>query len=334
MLLCATTVVLLASAAAEGPASDAADGPRLGAVEFSVGAGASREAYDDAPRVPYVFGGALLEVQLGPAVMLELTYDAEKREGRGPVHAAGVTGHLSTGGSLELSLSLLASPPGRSAEGNYCLPFPAGTRCVDAVERVGFFNPGLRAEYSTDPERDVVGSLGASVEATFYRLEYHFISGSLEGTLLPLPVQEYRLGLEAEVGLFDRFELGARGSYGLVPAGEQPGELSPGQLPPTELPLAPTRFDVAPTLSVRVTPGLRAQLSAEYAPYIDPCLGHSMLGSLRLTVLPGKLRIFGEVEYARDVSPTDEVTLEFCEQDEPYADYVSTGASAGFRVEF
>jgi hypothetical protein len=326
MLLCATTVVLLASAAT--------DGPRLGAVEASAGGGASWEAYTDAPRVPYFFGRALFEVQLSRELALELSYDAEKREGRGTTHAAGVAGHLFPGSSLRFTLSLLASPPGRSAEGNFCLPFAVGERCVDAVERMAFFSPGLSAEYSTAPERDVVGSLAASVGATFYRLEYQFISGAMEGLFLPIPVQEYRLGLEGAVGLFDRIELGARGSYGLLSGAAQPGDLSPGQLPPTELPLAPTRFDVGPTLSVNVVPALRADLSAEYAPYIDPCFGHSLYGSFRLTVLPGPLHIFGEVEYARDVSPTDVETLEFCGLDEPYADYVSTGATAGFRVEF
>ncbi len=325
MLLCATTVLLLASSDAEGP--------RLGAVEASVGAGASWEAYSDAPRVPFVFGTALFEVHMSPSLGLDLSYEAEKRAGRGPSHAAGVTGYLSPAGPLEFTLSLRASPPGRSAEGNYCLPFPAGPDCVDAVERVGFFNPGLGAEYRTDPERDVVGSVEASVEATFYRLDYELISGPAEGLFLPVAVQEYRLGLEATVGFFDRLELGARGSYGFL-SGAVPGDISAGQLPPTELPLAPTRFDVGPTLSVRVSPGLRAQLSAEYAPYFYRCFGHSLLGSMRLTVLPGRLRLFGEVEYGRDVSPTDEATLAACEQDQPYPDYVSTAASAGLRVEF
>ncbi len=325
MLLCATTVILLASSAAEGP--------RLNAMEASMGAGASWEAYSDALRVPFFFGGGLVEVQLSDAWGLDLSYEVEKREERGPSHAAGVTGHLSLGPSLELSLSLIGSPPGRSAEGTYCLPLPE-EECVDAVERVSFFSPALVAEFSTDPERNVVGSLAARAEAIFYRLQYDFTSDSQGAEPLPIPVHEYRLGLEGVVGVYDRVELGARGSYGFVSGAAKPGAISGGQLPPTELPLAPTRFDVGPSLSVQVSPALRADLSAEYAPYIYECFGHSLLGTARLTVLPGRLRLFGEVAYGRDVSPTDEATLQACEQDEPYPDYVSTAVSTGVRVEF
>ncbi len=326
MLLCATTVVLLASTASEGP--------RFGAAEISLGAGTSQEAYDSAPPVPFVYGSALLEVQLSPAIALELTYDVSKREGRGPSHATGVTSYVSAGRFLELTMSLFASPPGRSTEGNFCLPFRRGQRCVDAVERMGFLSPGLVAEFNTNPERDVVGSLAASVEATFYRIEYDLTSEEAEERLLPVPVQEYRLGFEAAVGFLDRIELGARGSYGIVSGAAERGAERADQLPPMTLPLAPTRFEVGPTLRVRVSPALRAQFSAEYAPYMYQCFGHSVRGALRLSVLPGPLSVFGEVNHGRDISPMDEPTLAFCEQDEPYPDYVNTAASAGIRVEF
>ena len=59
-----------------------------------------------------------------------------------------------------------------------------------------------------------------------------------------------------------------------------------------------------------------------------------LFGSVRLTARPGRFRLFGQLDYQRDRSAQDAFTLEYCGEEEPFPDYVSTTATVGVRMFF
>lgn len=340
MLICAATLWMLAAAPLEPrkrdePRSEELSDPRLAVVETVLGVGASREVDGSSPRVPYLFSTVLLGVTVSRQLGLDFSYGLATREGRGPTHVGGLTGYLFPQAPLRLSLSLFVSPPGHRNEDRYCLPMLAGKRCAGAEERLAYVRQGLLLEYVTaDPERDVVGWVAASVEPTLYRLQYRIVAGQLEGSRLSIALRQYRFGLEGGVELGGWLELGLRSRYTLFFASQAPGAERLGELNPTELPLAPSRYELGPRLTVYLGRGVDTELAASYAPYIERCFGQALIGSVRLTAHPGRFRLFGQLDHQRDRSVRDAFTLEYCGEEEPSPDYVSTTATVGVRMFF
>ena len=252
MLICAATLWVLAAAPLEPqkrdePRSEEQSAPRLALVETVLGAGASREVDGSSARVPYLFSTVLLGVTVSRKLGLDFSYALSTREGQGPTHVGGLTGYLFPNAPLRLSLSLFVSPPGHRNEDRYCLPMLAGKRCAGAEERLAYVRQGLSLEYGTvDSEREVVGWVAASVEPTFYRLQYRIVAGQLEGSRLSIPLRQYRFGLEGGVELGGWLELGLRSRYTLFFASQTTGAERLGELNAAELPLAPAATSWGP----------------------------------------------------------------------------------------
>lgn len=339
MFICAATLWVLAAAPVhprklEDPRPEEESAPGLALVEVVLGAGGSREVDGSSPRVPYLFSSVLLGMTVSRQLGLELSYGLSTREGWGPTHVGGLTSYLFPRAPLMASLSLFVSPPGHRVEDTYCLPMPTERRCVGAEERLAYVSSRLLLEYATGSERDVEGWVAVSVEPILYRLQYRIVASELEGTRLSIPLREYRFGLEGGVELGGRLELGLRSRYTLFFVSEAPDAEHVSTLHPTELPLAPSRFELGPRLTVTLGRGVETELSASYAPYIERCFGQALFGSVRLTAHPGRFRLFGQLDHRRDRSPRDAPTLEYCGEEEPFPDYVSTTATVGVGMFF
>ncbi|MBF5045331.1 hypothetical protein FGE12_23200 [Aggregicoccus sp. 17bor-14] len=320
---------------ADEDASDDEAGPALSAFGLTLEGGSTRSA-DGAYRTPYLATELFVGVQATDALELELSYEVEKREGRGPSHFLKLEGALAVSEPLTLRLSLEAAPPGGSDPGVYCLPIAARVQCVDATERLRSLAPQLGAEYETDPERDVVGLFEASASTTLYRLEYLPGPDEPASQHLRVGLQEYRVDARVTLDVQEHLELGVDGSllhlHGALPQAAE--EDTQGREAPAELPLAPPRYVLGARVGWAFTPAFSARLKAEYAPYQERCFGSSRAASLQLTALPGRLRLFAEGTLQRDVSPTDAGTLAACGLSAPDPDYVSTSLRAGFDFAF
>jgi hypothetical protein len=320
-----------AAALAEG---EEEGGPHLLGVGLSAEAGRTR-ATDGSQPTSFVATDLFVALGLSERLDLDLSYGLSARPRRGATQALGLELRVYPSDTLTVTLALEASPPGGRDPGTYCLPMPE-VRCVDAVEQLRFLAPEARVALSSDPDAYAVGALELSAATTLYQLDYQ---APREGgaALLSVPLQEYRLGLEASLDLDEAVVLGMEGALTLF-HGALPGPLDdPGELEreaPTALPLAPPRYELGPFVSWAPTGGLRVRLRAELAPYHDPCLGHSELASLRLTVLPGAWRLFAQGTLQRDVSPTDAGTLARCGLGTPDPDFVSTSVRTGLEVGF
>jgi hypothetical protein len=325
-------VLVLAPAAAL--AAGEGGGPRVAGVGLSAEVGRT-QAMDGSAPTSFLATDLFVALGLGERLDLDLSYGLSARPRRGATQALGLELRAYPSQTLSFALALEASPPGGRDPGTYCLPLPQ-VRCVDAVEQLRFLAPEARVALSSDPDGYAVGALELSAAATLYQLDYQGPPGD-GARLLSVPLQEYRLGLEASLDLDAQVELGMEGAVTLF-RGALPGSLEdpldPEREAPTALPLAPPRYALAPFVTWRPTGGLRVRLRAELAPYHDPCLGHSELASLRLTVLPGAWRLFAQGTLQRDVSPTEPGTLARCGQGVPDPDFVSTSVRTGLEIGF
>lgn len=329
ILLVLVLVPAAALAAGEG------GGPRVTGVGLSAELGRT-QATDGALPTSFLSTDLFVALGLGERLDLDLSYGLSARPRRGATQALGLELRAYPSETLSFALALEASPPGGRDPGTYCLPLPQ-VRCVDAVEQLRFLAPEARVALSSNPDGYAVGELELSAAATLYQLDYQGASGGGAATLLSVPLQQYRLGLEASLDLDAQVLLGLEGAVTLF-RGALPGSLEDPQDPereaPTALPLAPPRYELAPFLTWMPTGGLRVRLRAELAPYRDPCLGHSELASLRVTVLPGAWHLFAQGTLQRDVSPTDPATLARCGQGVPDPDFVTTSVRTGLELGF
>lgn len=349
-------VVGLAGASPPASAHSGSNEMTLGSTRTRTAGSTGTEATNTQTSPPkgYLSNSFFLTIDFSEAWTLDINYILSATLGSALTHvfAAGV--NFAPNDNWLFIASVKLSPATESAVAigsrDYVNPLTGRTTTLSwtLFESLWSVVPGLVVAYESAGDGDFEWGVDLSASITVYTLSYRLVLDPPLTRIDPRGggIQQYRVGPGFTAHLWDRLDLGVRGSYYVfvLPAGVDANLLQRTLEQATGgFPLAPLAWDLGLSATWFFTRKIYLGVNGNYGPYADACNGRTTMLTLKFTDKPGSWRLWASVSLQFDTPFPDKQTQSRCIAEDVGVDpsasptldtttssYVSVGAELNF----
>jgi hypothetical protein len=205
--------------------------------------------------------------------------------------------------------SLKYSPPATQRT-SLCLPRDLNI-CGAGTQAISMFSIGATAAYDTEGDRAFEWGAYFNPSATFYGMR--FALDAYPDRPKTSALQQYQFAGGVTAHFLDTVDVNLKGAYFYY---ADKGATDPDVLVKDlgivsgGLPIAPMQWNVGPGVTVFFTHHYYLAFTTLAGPYLDPCEGTTLLGSLKFTARPSRLRLWASLTLQLDTPPQDAATVE------------------------